>query len=324
MKREAVLVSHRPGGYREKSMAPRSRILLLFAAAIGLGIVPPAFGQKQAPDAGKKIPRGRLLEPQIKLGAQQMLAGRNFSLAEDPLDLQAVRAAAVPSEVRELVMALASDDFGDRVEAMLSLRTHPAPDHCLMAVLDEGGLLEEQRLRLLGTIEWRIINRPRGAVGIRMLPRNPGVEPAGIEVQEIIAGLPAERVLRVGDLLVRLDGRKVEVNQDLILHVQQMRPGEKIGVELLRPVNVPPDEEEAIGLVQGDRGRWYEPIEVELSLGSYDQLGENRGMLNAETNRRDLYVERVRGEWGEPRSRRTLRPPASNTVKPRSNRMLGP
>ena len=304
-------------------MITRPSILLVLAAATGLGIASPAFGQKQDPDAKRKVPPARMIEPQIQVDVRQFQVARGRSLTKDPLDLKAVRTAAVPAEVRALVAALASDDFGDRVEAMLALRTHPASDHCLMAVLDEGGLLEEQRLRLLGTIEWRIINRPRGAVGIRMLPRNPGVEPAGIEVQEIIVGLPAERVLRVGDLLVRLDGRKVEVNQDLILHVQQMRPGEKIAVDLLRPVALPEGAAGGAGLVAGHRGRWYQPIEVELSLGSFDQLGENQGTQNAETTRRVLYVERVRGEWGDPRSRRTLLPPASDTIKPRSNKLLG-
>lgn len=295
--------------------------IFVLAASIGLAPTPAAFGQER--DLGEVIdPPIRLIKPRNQAGGRPLQIAGGLNLMEDPLDLKAVRTAAVPSEIRELIAALASRDFGDRVEAMLALRTHPATDHSLMAVLDEGDLLEEQRLRLLATIEWRIINRPRGAVGIRMLPRNPGVEPAGIEVQEIIAGLPAERVLRVGDLLVRLDGRKVEVNQDLILHVQQMRPGEKIAVDLLRPVTLPEGAEGGAGLVEGDRGRWYQPIEVELSLGSYDQLGDNRGMQNAETNRRELYVERVRGEWGDPRSRRTLRPPAGDTIKPRSNQYL--
>ena len=240
---------------------------------------------------------------------------------QELLDLKAIRTAAVPSEIHRLVEALASDDFQSRIDAMLALREHPADDHCLMAVLEkETGLLEEQRLRLLSTIEWRILNRPRGAVGIRMMPRTLGMRPNGIEVQEVIAGLPAERVLRVGDVLVRLDDKVVIDNQELILHVQQMRPGEKISVDLLRPVDLPANAEIPDQFVEGDQGRWYEPIEVELALGSFEQLGEDRGMLNAETSRRELYVERVRGEWGDPPKRRVVRAPVPDAIRPATKR----
>ena len=37
------------------------------------------------------------------------------------LDLSAIRTAAVPSEIHSLVEALASDDFPDRIDAMLAL-----------------------------------------------------------------------------------------------------------------------------------------------------------------------------------------------------------
>ena len=294
-------------------------LLVAFTTVVVIGR--PLQGQDKLPQrkaAGEVLQR--FVVPNQDQGVARplrVIGGRQVS---DPLDLKAVRTAAVPSEIIDLVEALASDAFEDRIEAMLALRAHPADDHCLMAVLDKGDdLLEEQRLRLLGVIEWRILNRPRGAVGIRMMPRTLGSRPSGIEVQEVIAGLPAERVLRVGDVLIRLDGREVAQNQDLILHVQQMRPGEKISVELLRPVPLPENGEVPDHFIEGDQDRWFELIEVELSLGSYEQLGEDRGMQNAETSRREVYVERVRGVWGDSPGRLIVRSPIPDAIRPSTN-----
>ena len=293
-----------------------SAFLVSLATALAGGVL--AHGQdKPAPKKPDNPPIRQFQPPNLLQPEGFRLRGPRTNQRQDLLDLKAIRTAAVPTEIRTLVDALASADFQDRVEATLALRTHPASDHCLMAVLDQGtDLVEEQRLRLLGTIEWRILNRPRGAVGIRMMPRTRDLRPGGIEVQEVIAGLPAERILRVGDVLVRLDDRPVLDNQDLILHVQQMRPGERISVDLLRPVARPDDAGARDQFVQGEQGKWYEPIEVELTLGSYEQLGNDRGIQNAETTRREEYVDQVRGEWGDPPRRRVLRAPVPDVVRP--------
>ena len=295
-------------------------LLVALTTALVSGSV--AYAQEKPPAKEPDAPVIRQFQPprQLQGGGVRLRLGGGIQ-AQDILDLRAIRSAAIPTEIHSLVDALASDDFPDRIDAMLALREHPADDHCLMAVLENGTpLLEEQRLRLLSAIEWRILNRPRGAVGIRMMPRTLGMRPAGIEVQEVIAGLPAERVLRVGDVLVRLDDKVVFENQELILHVQQMRPGEKISVDLLRPVVLPPNAEVPDRFVEGDQGQWFEPIEVELTLGSFEQLGEDRGNLNAETSRRELYVERVRGEWGDPPKRRVVRAPVPDAIRPATKR----
>lgn len=290
-------------------------LVLLAAALAGSSL---AHARQQAPAGKPKQPpvvRG-LVPNQLKPVGGRLRLASGIPI-EAPLDLKAVRTAAVPSEILDLVAELASDGFQDRIDAMLALRSHPAPDVCLMSVLDANdGLLEEQRLRLLSAIEWRILNRPRGAVGIRMMPFDVGIQPAGIEVQEVIAGLPAERVLRVGDVLIQLDDRPVIQNQDLILHVQQMRPGEKISVDLLRPVVLPQNDQVPAHFVEGEQGRLFEPIKVELTLGSYEQLGDDRGVQNAETSRRQIYVDQVRACWGDSPGRQIVRSPVPDAIRP--------
>ena len=117
------------------------------------------------------------------------------------------------------------------------------PDEVLMGVLVRGDLQEEQRVRLLGILEWRVMNKSRGAVGVRMTQRGFNQNPRGIEVAAVIPGLPAERVLKVGDIIHRLTGNEALRNEQLILQVQQMRPGERLKVEVLRPIAEPPDPE---------------------------------------------------------------------------------
>jgi hypothetical protein len=103
----------------------------------------------------------------------------------------------IPSLVVAKVEQLGSGSFEERELATVSLRSMPVADEVLMAVLEKGGLDEEQRNRMLGVLRWRVLHRPRGAVGIRMEPAASGIR--GVLVTEVIKDLPAERVLRVGD-----------------------------------------------------------------------------------------------------------------------------
>ena len=252
---------------------------------------PNALPQKQDAVAPRK-PRGPVRD-------NNRLQFQRAAASNEGLDLKKVMAVGIPSEVQRLLGQLAVDDFAVRTEATMKLRRHPVPDESLMAALARGGLLEEQRVRLLGILEWRILNRSRGAVGVKMTARLMGQEPRGIEISEVLPGLPAERVLKVGDVLQRLNGQAALRNEDLILQVQQMRPGEKIKVDLLRPVRDPePGQED--GLAEFDGVGWFEQVEVEIVLGSYEQLNEDPRQANAETRRRENFVAVVRATWGNP------------------------
>lgn len=233
------------------------------------------------------------------LPRQQVIRGLG-STAEPGFDLRAIRTAVVPRSVLDLVARLDDDDWATREAATRDLHAHEAPDEALLKVLDQESTLgEEQRQRLLAVVTRRIRERERGAIGIRMTPIGGfgDVLRGGIEVTEVIPGLPAERVLRPGDVIVRIDEKEIARNEDLISHVQRLTPGDVISVRILRPRPVAADKPPEPDWVAASGDRWYEPIDVEFALGSFDMLGENQRSLNPETQRRERLVIEMRTRW---------------------------
>jgi hypothetical protein len=152
-----------------------------------------------------------------------------------------------------------------------------------MAILERKDLDVEQRHRLLRVLRWRVLYKPRGAVGILMKPGT-----LGVEINEVIPGLPAEKVLKAGDQIVKINGEEVRVNNDLVAVVQSMLPGTMIEMTINRP---DPNREEGL------------EIKVEFPLGSYEKLQKNDGNVNfsnPETDRRNRVVEWLDFRYGLP------------------------
>ena len=215
----------------------------------------------------------------------------------DGLDVKSLRRSAIPDLVADKVVQLGSGSFEDRENATASLRSMPVADEILMAVLEQGGLDEEQRNRMLGVLRWRVLHRPRGAVGIRMEPAATGIR--GVLVTEVIKDLPAERVLRVGDVILEINGAGLATSSDLISKVQRLQPGDQIRMKVLRPV--PADTPDAPGIVRLDRDRAFQEVDVEFLLGSYEKLGNDptaSALGNPETMRRRSRVEAIWARWG--------------------------
>jgi hypothetical protein len=215
----------------------------------------------------------------------------------DGLDVKSLRRSAIPDLVADKVVQLGSGSFEDRENATASLRSMPVADEILMAVLEQGGLDEEQRNRMLGVLRWRVLHRPRGAVGIRMEPAATGIR--GVLVTEVIKDLPAERVLRVGDVILEINGAGLATSSDLISKVQRLQPGNQIQMKVLRPV--PADTPDAPGIVRLDRDRAFQEVDVEFLLGSYEKLGNDptaSALGNPETMRRRSRVEAIWARWG--------------------------
>jgi serine protease Do len=60
-------------------------------------------------------------------------------------------------------------------------------------------------------------------------------EPEGALVTTVVGGAPADRAgVRHGDIVLRVDGRKIRETRDLIDYVSSRRPGSKVELELLR------------------------------------------------------------------------------------------
>jgi hypothetical protein len=236
--------------------------------------------------------RGRLLDD----GRATRLA-----LGADPDQL---RVFAVPQWVRSVINRLGDDGFDERERASAELREMSITNDVLMAVLEQGDLEEEQRNRLLRVLRWRVLYRPRGAVGIRMEPSGTAISVRGVLVTEVISGLPAERVLRVGDVILKIDGQRITTSADLIGRVQRLQPGDPIRMGVIRPM--PADTPDGPGIVRFEGDRVFEEVDVEFPLGSYDKLGNDPSASaagNPETMRRRGRVEAIWARWGSsPRS----------------------
>ncbi len=248
------------------------------------------------PQAG--VPR------QVEGIASRMLDDRERALIALGADPEALRDFAVPQRVRAAVARLGDGEFAARERASTELREMSITNEVLMAVLEQGGLDEEQRNRLLRVLRWRVLYRPRGAVGIRMEPSGTAISVRGVLVTEVIPGLPAEQVLRVGDVILDIDGQRITTSGDLIGRVQRLQPGDPIRMGVIRPV--PSETPDGPGILRFEGDRVFEEIDVEFPLGSYDKLGNDpsaSAMGNPETMRRRGRVEAIWGRWGSnPRS----------------------
>jgi hypothetical protein len=272
------------------------------SALAGVAVVGAASAQEQG---GVRV----IEEPQVQAVIQDVFVRPGNAAArpiragaaavDDGFDLRAIRTAKVPADVPPLVSLLDSAEWAVREKAARSLEAHPAPDEALLRILDQDELAEEQRQRLMNVIARRILLRERGALGIRMNTRVGFAEGgiAGVEITQLIAGLPAERVLKVGDVITRIDERDIRVNTDLITHVQRMQPGEVIDVRVLRPRTLPAGQAPGVDWIRLEGDRWFEPIEVEFALGSFEKLGDTAGVVNPETQRRLEEVRRLRIQW---------------------------
>jgi hypothetical protein len=227
---------------------------------------------------------------------QGLGAGRSIDEI-DEIDVKSILGSVIPSLVVAKVEQLGSGSFEERELATVSLRSMPVADEVLMAVLEKGGLDEEQRNRMLGVLRWRVLHRPRGAVGIRMEPAASGIR--GVLVTEVIKDLPAERVLRVGDVILEINRAALATSSDLISKVQRLQPGDQIRMKVLRPV--PADTPDAPGIIRLDRDRAFQEVDVEFPLGSYEKLGNDptsSALGNPETMRRRARVEEIWARWG--------------------------
>ncbi len=260
-------------------------IVLLAAGAVAMLMTPVAAAQVR-------------VDARARQGnAVKKIQGLRVGGSIDSIDVKSLRRSAIPDEMARKVELLGSQSFEQREAATASLQSMPVPDELFMAVLEQGGLDAEQRNRLLGVLRWRVLYRPRGAVGIRMEPAATGIR--GILVTEVIKDLPAERVLQVGDVILEINDVALTTSSDLISKVQRLQPGDQIRMKVLRPVAS--DTPDAPGIVRFDRDRAFQEVDAEFPLGSYEKLGNGptaAALGNPETIRRRHRVEEIWARWG--------------------------
>lgn len=177
-----------------------------------------------------------------------------------------LRARAIPAEIRAAIEALDAPSWDERERATRALLDARLELDDLYAALADPGLSPERRQRLLGVTIERIVNSPRGALGVRMdIGRDDGL---GVRITATIPGMPAAAHLEPDDLIVAIDGRAVNDREDLIRTVQGKAPGDPVQVEALRPGR----DERGKFLVGADGQPVTRRIEVTFPLGSTREL----------------------------------------------------
>jgi hypothetical protein len=245
-------------------------LAMLMAVAAALGnqqIVPQVPGQ----DLPRALPPMKLRGdfPGIALGGGRMDRGAASINETPPWSAARMNGVVADPAVTALVRDLGATEFAQRDAATTALRDAKVPDEQIWIHLlsTPGGLSYEAHARLLDIGYTRIKDAPRGALGIQMAGGRMG-ENNGVTVTALIPNMPAQKVLRPGDRIVELDGKPIQVSEQLSTIVQTKRPGERIALVVMR------GQRDAAGrVVGGPDGRPVETRhELEIEVGSRADL----------------------------------------------------
>jgi hypothetical protein len=211
----------------------------------------------------------------------------------NPAAAKATPDAAVSPELLREVQLLDDPSYQARESAAAKLQDQSIDENQLLSLLAGDELSAEQRYRLVEVLRRRIIDTPRGAVGIRMqsVPPDAFGAPIEMKVMELLPGLPAERVLQVGDRVMRVDGQPFRSQEDLAVLVQNKKPGEAVQLVIKR-------------MRTDDRGRVMrdandQPIldimNVDIVLGSADLLvdPDRMAQLNPVQRERSMRAQAI-------------------------------
>ena len=199
----------------------------------------------------------------------------------------------VPDDLVRLARQFDADAYAERASAREQLLARkPSPDE-LMALLLRRDLSNDARHAIVSVLEQRIMLAPRGALGIRM--EGPIMRATGVRVTGLVPGMPAERVLQVGDLITSVDGQPLNDRSDLIRAVQSLAPGVEVKVSVRRTKR---DTDGKV--IVGDDGlERVDELNLKLRLGSTEDLNERGdaqggGVVNAMAPQRQAQIEEAR------------------------------
>ncbi len=206
--------------------------------------------------------------------------------------------ALLATDLQTQLAGLDAPKWRDREAATMAIARdwQGLPIASIETLLRERTLSPEQRARLVIAIERRVFLLPRAAMGVRLesqgAARIPGSPEGGVMVTALTPGLPAEHVLKPGDIITQLDDTPVHSSRDLVMFVQSHWPGTSIRVHAMRR--------------SGD-DKWN-PVVATLTLGSVDAFPEaERPRLTAVTDEQRRTVERIRRLYA-PRGRQVKAP----------------
>jgi hypothetical protein len=257
--------------------------ICLMVPALALGAPPdsPPSGQPKAERLPTLRPAARPIE-EVQIGPMIQDVGfrtpwRLDMEEELPTDKQ-LAAISIAPEVRAAVSSLASNDWAERerTEAQLVASEDPSLQNQLMAVVVQDELEPEQRHRIVSIIVRRLIETPRGALGIQMENEFARQGNDGVRVGGTIRGMPAHTLLFQGDVIVGIDGRPMRDSRDLVNYVQELRPGRPVILIVERPRKGP----DGRSLRDENMEMIFDRIEVPMKLGSAEDLDrpDRRGL----------------------------------------------
>lgn len=202
----------------------------LVAAALSLGDPPQLEPPSERPAPQRFVPRFRQAQnPNVLVdmpGAREQRDRLETALNRS---LASVR---VSGDVQSMVARLADPSFTERQKASEGLLSPSIDDAEIWAMLDRGALDDEAHERLLRVAVRRVLEKPRGALGVRM--GNSPADHPGVLVQATLPGLPADGVLKPGDVIETVDGRAVRTTLDLVDGLQTKVPGTEVALTVLR------------------------------------------------------------------------------------------
>lgn len=214
-----------------------------------------------------------------------------------------VQAAPRVDELEALVDRLGSQEWREREQASEALvaLADSSTNERIRARLLRNDLSTEQRHRLVDAVCRRIVERPRGAIGITMDSMRRRQD--GVRVVDLVRGMPAAEVLRVGDVIDHINDTPIGNSQELAELIQEMKPGAAVRLRVQRPVK------DAQGRARrDDAGQTItEPVDLTITLGSMEQLeqGERFGVgavrvQTAVIREREEEAARLRARFGAP------------------------
>lgn len=196
----------------------------------------------------------------------------------------------IPVSLESVLVDLDSPQWSTRDAASKLLLDPKLSQEVLMAVIQQRTLTEEVRARVLGALIERKTTAPRGALGIRM--RQSVRSKPGVLVNSVIPGMPAEGLLKTGDVIYEIGdlrgGSTLRLNA-LVVEVQRKSPGDNITIKVWRALR----DENGIHRTDPDGRLLHESVTIEMALGSMAQFGSSGNLAFSST------VNSVRRRWAE-------------------------
>jgi hypothetical protein len=172
----------------------------------------------------------------------------------------------VDAELVRLARQLDAETYAERASARAQIRARQDSAEEIMALLLRKDLSPEARNALVAVLESRILHAPRGALGVRM----DGFDgrDGGVRITGLIAGMPAERVLRIGDAVLEINGQRIIDRADLIRVVQTLPPAAEVKLVVRRV------KRDAAGRPElaDDGTERTDDLKLSLRLGSTEEL----------------------------------------------------